>query len=56
VRFAFSCVFCLLVSKDIGLNMGEKPTEVLKQVVFNKSLAVINSFSQLEQAMIRPII
>lgn len=51
------CSLVLPVSvQNIGLNIGEKSTEVLKQVVFNKSLADIKSFSQLEQAIIRPII
>lgn len=41
------------MSKYIGLKIGEKSTEVLKQVVFIKRLADIKYFSQLEQAIIR---
>lgn len=42
---------CLLVSENIRLNIGEKSTKVWRQVVFNKSLSDIKSFSELEQAI-----
>lgn len=40
------------MSKNIRLNIGEKSTKVLRQVVFIKSLAGIKSFSELEHAII----
>lgn len=39
------------MSKNIRLNIGEKSAKVLRQVVFNKSLAGIKSFSELEHAV-----